>query len=192
MNLWESPYTDPESKEAKIPQELIERTSQELGIEAEQASLLLEQLRQHTLQKLESNRRFRESGIATLNVQYVGQFMADSMNFQISIGLDSLASELREKVAKELQIGTGEFRLVAAGKILEDSRLLDSQGVTVSINVTVSYCRQGITVRLIAHSQDYFKGWREEGGRGRIGLTIFGHREVGLKFTGDLRRRACS
>ena len=71
--LWLPPYTDAETKEARIPPELTQKISAELRLDENQVLSRLEYLRQNALERLAAQTIFKESGIATIKAKTGGQ-----------------------------------------------------------------------------------------------------------------------
>ena len=73
LQLWLSPYTNPETKEPNLPSELAERISAEIRLDPTQVLLRLEFLRQNALERLDAQSLFKESGIATIKAKIGGK-----------------------------------------------------------------------------------------------------------------------
>lgn len=147
IKLWLSPYTNSESKEACIPQDLVDKICGEVRLESGQVLLLLEFLRQNALERLEAQSVFKESGIATIKAKIGGISPANNNAnaiCNINIALHEPGRMLKEKILDGFKLTSTQpstsssssstptlstIRLISRGKVLDDNEPIQNQGI---------------------------------------------------------------
>ncbi|XP_041969590.1 NEDD8 ultimate buster 1 isoform X2 [Aricia agestis] len=123
IKLWEPPYLNNEdTSNTESLQELASKFSQSLNIDASKILQGLQELQQHSLDRLKDNEKYKETGQATFRVRVTG---ASERHAEIKITkpLSVTGEELIDSVAESLHVQS------CSGKVIKATSSLEEQGV---------------------------------------------------------------
>lgn len=130
IKLWEPPYTNKDGSKGEIPQELTAKYAADLSISESYVHTLLENLRNHALQKLAERERFQKSGLATLKVKVAGSKLnIGSKIIPIEIDLNCRGTLLKNEISKELDQPADHLKLICSGKVVSEELTLREQNI---------------------------------------------------------------
>lgn len=130
IKLWNPPYTsDDGHPSAEHMQELTKRYTPLLGLSASEVGAALELIRVRAVERGKGNRIFRETSVATLELQLPRDCRKDLKSKDyLEMRLDVLVQELLDRIREEF--GLKSVKLILNGKTLTADQRLNCQGVT--------------------------------------------------------------
>lgn len=134
IKLWLPPYTK-EDGSLGTYDDLIEKYHIEFGYSKNDLIQLLEDLRKHAVENLAARTKYRESGLARLRIKvaFARQQQQNSnvnqKNVLIEIALSSTGRELKEKIAEHIGVNVNHLKLITAGCVIHESKLLSDQSI---------------------------------------------------------------
>ncbi|CAM9601091.1 unnamed protein product [Lampetra fluviatilis] len=135
VKLWLEPYTESGGAGAAL-EELGARYSSELSAELSMVLGSLETLRLHALRRLHEQAAFKQSGLATLRYRMARPGV---INAHIAAqGKEQIGKTWhRAKIGQLCDIPSVNLKLISAGRIIEDGRSLQEQGVRPAAQIMV-------------------------------------------------------
>uniref|UniRef100_A0A0B7AFM1 UBA domain-containing protein n=1 Tax=Arion vulgaris TaxID=1028688 RepID=A0A0B7AFM1_9EUPU len=138
IKLWLPPYTTENKEKGHVPEDLIIKFGKELKFSSEEIADGLEELRLHSLSKLEERDKFKKQGIATLRIKMTGQLTTESASrkpFPLECSLDVTGSDLKALVAGQRSVPESLLKLICQGKVVDEKQPLRQQGIVSGSDV---------------------------------------------------------
>ncbi|CAG5123212.1 unnamed protein product [Candidula unifasciata] len=132
IKLWLPPYTQENKQKGIVSKELISKYSQELKFSPDEIADGLEDLRLRALSKLEEREKFQTQGIATLRVKLTGLLpngKSSRKAFPLECSLGITGADLKTLIASQQSIQASLLKLICQGRIVDENRCLNDQGI---------------------------------------------------------------
>uniref|UniRef100_T1IP99 UBA domain-containing protein n=1 Tax=Strigamia maritima TaxID=126957 RepID=T1IP99_STRMM len=129
IKLWEPPYSLENGLKGMYPEGMVARYSTEMKVDPEKMASILEQLRKHSVSKLQARKKLKDSGLTTLIVKIAGKINLEKVEFPIEISLQSFGSALREIVSTESKFPVNRLKLIGCGHVIVDDAPLFNQHI---------------------------------------------------------------
>uniref|UniRef100_A0A1B6L3Y2 UBA domain-containing protein n=1 Tax=Graphocephala atropunctata TaxID=36148 RepID=A0A1B6L3Y2_9HEMI len=130
IKLWLEPYYNQvdgiSDQEELALQQLCDQLVPQLNIDRVLCMNALKDLQNHALDRLNSNKVFKETGTSCLRVKISGEV---PRLLSVNILLTANTTQLLEEIGKEIGIDPERIKLISQGKVLLPSESLVSQGV---------------------------------------------------------------
>ncbi|XP_078459953.1 NEDD8 ultimate buster 1 isoform X2 [Lampetra planeri] len=136
VKLWLEPYTESGGAGAAL-EELGARYSSELSAELSMVLGSLETLRLHALRRLHEQAAFKQSGLATLRYRMARPGGGRLETGSLETRLDITGQQLKATIGQLCDIPSVNLKLISAGRIIEDGRSLQEQGVRPAAQIMV-------------------------------------------------------
>ncbi|XP_032812715.1 NEDD8 ultimate buster 1 [Petromyzon marinus] len=136
VKLWLEPYTDSGGAGAAL-EELGARYSSELSAELSMVLGSLETLRLHALRRLHEQAAFKQSGVATIRYRMARPGGGRLETGSLETRLDITGQQLKATIGQLCDIPSVNLKLISAGRIIEDGRSLQEQGVRPAAQIMV-------------------------------------------------------
>lgn len=136
VKLWLEPYTENGGAGAAL-EELGARYSSELSAELSMVLGSLETLRLHALRRLHEQAAFKQSGLATLRYRMARPGGGRLETGSLETRLDITGQQLKATIGQLCDIPSVNLKLISAGRIIEDGRSLQEQGVRPAAQIMV-------------------------------------------------------
>ncbi|XP_078722059.1 NEDD8 ultimate buster 1 isoform X2 [Lampetra fluviatilis] len=136
VKLWLEPYTESGGTGAAL-EELGARYSSELSAELSMVLGSLETLRLHALRRLHEQAAFKQSGLATLRYRMARPGGGRLETGSLETRLDITGQQLKATIGQLCDIPSVNLKLISAGRIIEDGRSLQEQGVRPAAQIMV-------------------------------------------------------
>ncbi|XP_061432319.1 LOW QUALITY PROTEIN: NEDD8 ultimate buster 1 [Lethenteron reissneri] len=136
VKLWLEPYTESGGAGAAL-EELGARYSSELSAALSMVLASLETLRLHALRRLHEQAAFKQSGLATLRYRMARPGGGRLETGSLETRLDITGQQLKATIGQLCDIPSVNLKLISAGRIIEDGRSLQEQGVRPAAQIMV-------------------------------------------------------
>ncbi|KAF5302202.1 hypothetical protein FQA39_LY10241 [Lamprigera yunnana] len=144
VRLWQSPYYLPTGPSTENLIRLATDYSNSLNLPYDSCYTAITDLQALALDKLRQRDLYRASGIATLRIKMLTPSGAPEMVSQ-EISLKELGSELKLKILEKVQMRNEALKLIANGKVLQDTRTLFEQGILNGQQILALFLNESLT-----------------------------------------------
>ncbi|XP_067126303.1 NEDD8 ultimate buster 1-like [Centruroides vittatus] len=155
IKLWLPPYTNENGSLGIYPEELVERYCTELQYSKDDVIHLLEHLRKHSVENLIARTKFRETGLASLRIKLANAKNKNShfQNSVIEISLTNTGQQLKELIAKNMNVNVSCLKLIAVGRVIKEDKALSEQNLKPNSQVMALLVENNIE-QLIQNDQE--------------------------------------
>ncbi|CAG9859185.1 unnamed protein product [Phyllotreta striolata] len=128
IKLWLPPYFQDSQSSATDIKILSEDYRKILNIPPNLCEEIIIELQLNSLENLKQKNLFQDKGVATIKIKVLHSNSPPGV-FSKKLLLSSKASELKDIITIEVNIGNAGIKLISAGRVLKDTDTLGSQGV---------------------------------------------------------------
>ncbi|XP_046880284.1 NEDD8 ultimate buster 1 isoform X2 [Hypomesus transpacificus] len=176
IQLWNPPYTSEDNKPGLQPlKELAERYAPVVCFSVEQVEEALEYVRGQAVKRGKGNRTYRETCVATLELQLPRDARKDSKKNYLETRLDVLTQSVMDRIA-EIH-GLQYIKLILNGKELLPEKHLNEQNVKNNSKVMVLRVSEPQKKKQMADEEDKKKTQNESVQRTQKGFQILSERD---------------
>uniref|UniRef100_A0A1Y1LQ82 Ubiquitin-like domain-containing protein n=1 Tax=Photinus pyralis TaxID=7054 RepID=A0A1Y1LQ82_PHOPY len=144
IKLWLSPYYLPTGPSTCELERLAREYSSDLNIQYDCCYAAVSELQSIALEKLKQRDLYRASGIATLKMKILVQNVPPKL-ISRQICLKEMGQHLKRMVSETTNVPEESLKLIANGKVIEDSKSLFEQGVQNGQQILALTLNQSLT-----------------------------------------------